>query len=67
MQGGGFGVLGDLVVGIAGAFVGSWLLPQLHIQIGYGIVAAIANATVGALVILVVIALLRGGNRWRGA
>ena len=29
VQGTGFGLIGDLVVGIIGAFIGSWVLPQL--------------------------------------
>ncbi len=67
VKGTGFGILGDLIVGIAGAFVGSWLLPQFHIHFGVGIVGAIVNATIGAIVLLFVIAILRGGNRWRRA
>jgi uncharacterized membrane protein YeaQ/YmgE (transglycosylase-associated protein family) len=67
VQGTGFGILGDLIIGIAGAFVGSWLLPQLHVHFGDGIVAAIANATSGAILLLLVIGLLRGGSRWRRA
>jgi len=68
VQGAGFGIIGDLVIGIAGAFLGSWLLPQLHIHIGNGFVPAIVNATIGAIVLVLVIALLRGGGgRWRRA
>ena len=68
VQGTGFGILGDLIVGIAGAFVGSWALPQFHIHFGDGIVAAVANATIGAVLLLVVIGLIRGGgSRWRRA
>lgn len=29
VEGAGFGIVGDLLMGIAGAFIGSWLLPQL--------------------------------------
>ena len=36
MRGTGFGIIGDLIVGILGAFIGSWLLPQLGIHLGYG-------------------------------
>src|SRR5271167_2931390 len=68
VQGTGFGILGDLIVGIAGAFVGSWALPQFNIHFGDGLVAAIANATIGAVLLLVVIGLIRGGgSRWRRA
>ena len=65
VQGTGFGIVADLVIGIIGAFIGGWLLPQLGIHLGSGIVAAIINATIGALVLLVVIRLVRGGGRWR--
>ena len=66
VRGTGLGIVGDIVVGILGAFIGSWLLPQLHIALGEGIVAAIINATVGAIVLLLIIKLVRGGGRsWR--
>ena len=61
MQGTGFGIVGDLLIGIVGAFIGSWLLPQLGIHLGLGIVAAIINATIGALILLLIIRLVRGG------
>ena len=48
VQGTGFGIVGDLIIGIVGAFIGSWLLPQLGIHLGSGIIAAIINATIGA-------------------
>ena len=41
MEGGGFGLIGDLIVGLVGAFIGNWLLPQLGIHLGVGLVAAI--------------------------
>jgi uncharacterized membrane protein YeaQ/YmgE (transglycosylase-associated protein family) len=50
VRGTGFGIVGDLVVGIIGAFIGSWLLPRLGVHLGAGTVAAIANATIGAIV-----------------
>ena len=65
VQGTGFGIVGDLLIGIAGAFIGSWLLPQLGIHLGAGIVSAIINATIGALLLLVVVRLVHGGGRWR--
>src|SRR5512132_1072413 len=66
VQGTGFGIVGDLLIGIGGAFIGSWLLPQLGIHLGAGIVAAIINATIGALILLLVLRLVRGGGGWRG-
>ena len=60
VQGAGFGVIGDIVVGIVGAFVGSWLLGMFGIFIGGGIIAAIINATIGAIVLLVIVRLIKG-------
>ena len=34
VQGTGFGIVGDIIIGIIGAFIGTWLLPQLGIRIG---------------------------------
>jgi uncharacterized membrane protein YeaQ/YmgE (transglycosylase-associated protein family) len=66
VQGTGFGIVGDLVIGIIGAFIGSWLFPQLGIQLGSGIIAAIVSATVGAVIVLLIVRLVHGGNGWRG-
>jgi uncharacterized membrane protein YeaQ/YmgE (transglycosylase-associated protein family) len=59
VEGTGYGLIGDLVLGIVGAFIGNWLLPLIGIHLGLGIVAAIINATVGAVFLLVVLGLIR--------
>ena len=59
MKGGGFGLLGDIVVGIIGAFIGGWLAGVLHINIGGGWINTILTATVGAIVLLAVLRLVR--------
>ena len=64
IQGTGFGLIGDLVIGIIGAFIGDWMLPRLGIHLGFGLVSAIINATIGAIVLLVIIRVVRGGRRW---
>jgi uncharacterized membrane protein YeaQ/YmgE (transglycosylase-associated protein family) len=67
MEGGGFGLIGDLLVGLIGAFIGDWLLPRLGIHLGVGIVASILNAFIGAVVLLLILRLLSGGfgrRRW---
>jgi uncharacterized membrane protein YeaQ/YmgE (transglycosylase-associated protein family) len=67
MRGGGFGLIGDLVVGLIGAFIGDWLLPQLGIHLGVGIVALIINAFIGAVVLLLILRLVSGRGwvrRW---
>jgi uncharacterized membrane protein YeaQ/YmgE (transglycosylase-associated protein family) len=70
VQGTGFGIVGDLIVGILGALIGSWLLPQLGIHLGTGVISAIVNATIGAVLLLLIVRLFRGGsgwgNRWGG-
>jgi len=64
VRGTGFGLIGDICIGIVGAFIGSWLFPQLGIYFGYGLVPAIINATLGAILLLVVIRLVKRGGRW---
>src|SRR3954468_1145853 len=62
VQGTGFGLVGDLIIGVIGALIGTWVLPRLGIHLGAGLVAAIANATIGAILLLLVIKLVRGGR-----
>jgi uncharacterized membrane protein YeaQ/YmgE (transglycosylase-associated protein family) len=71
MEGGGFGLIGDLIVGLLGAFIGDWLLPQLGIHLGSGIIELIVNALIGAIILLFVLRLIGGrgarprwGRRW---
>lgn len=65
VRGAGFGLIGDIAVGIIGAFIGDWLLPKLGIHLGAGVLRAILNATIGAVLLLGAIRLIRG-SRWRG-
>jgi uncharacterized membrane protein YeaQ/YmgE (transglycosylase-associated protein family) len=58
VAGGGFGLIGDIVVGIIGAVVGGWLLPRVGILIGGGIIAEIINAAIGAIIVLLVVRLV---------
>ena len=53
------GCLGTVVVGIIGAFVGAWLLGTLGVSIGTGILNDIITASIGAIVLLLGIRLLR--------
>ena len=59
VKGGGFGLIGNIVIGIVGAVVAGWLLPQLGLALGSGIVRAIINAAIGGIIVLVLIALIR--------
>ena len=58
---------GTLIVGVIGAFVGDWLLPQLGIHLGTRLVLFVANATLGAIVLLILLRLVSGVGRggWR--
>ena len=59
MKGGGFGLVGDIVLGIVGAIVAGWLLPAIGILIGGGILGAIINAFIGACIVLLVVRLIK--------
>jgi len=59
VKGGGFGLIGDIVVGIVGAVIAGWLLPQIGIVIGGGLVGAVINAFIGAVILLVVLRLIK--------
>ncbi|MFK7949341.1 MAG: GlsB/YeaQ/YmgE family stress response membrane protein [Saprospiraceae bacterium] len=63
MRGGGFGIIGNIVVGILGSFVGGWLSTQFNIQIGEGLVNTIATGVLGAAVVLFVTGLFSGKKR----
>jgi uncharacterized membrane protein YeaQ/YmgE (transglycosylase-associated protein family) len=66
VQGGGMGILFDLLVGIVGAFIGNWLFAHFHLHLGVGLVGAIVHATVGAVILLFVLRLLTGFGRGPG-
>jgi uncharacterized membrane protein YeaQ/YmgE (transglycosylase-associated protein family) len=59
LKGGGFGLVGNIVVGILGALLGGWLFKVLKISIGGEWVGPIVTATVGAIVLLFVIGLVK--------
>src|SRR3954464_8681374 len=48
VRGAGFGLIGNIVIGIIGALVASWLLPKLGVSLGGSAVRDIVNATIGA-------------------
>ena len=60
VRGTGFGIIGDIVVGILGAFIASWLFPRLGIHLGVGIVSEIIFSAIGAILLLLIVRLLRG-------
>ena len=60
VRGTGFGLIGDIVVGIAGAFISSWLFPKLGIHIGSGLISEIIYSAIGAVLLLLIVRLVRG-------
>jgi uncharacterized membrane protein YeaQ/YmgE (transglycosylase-associated protein family) len=55
VKGGGFGLIGDIVVGIVGALIGGWLAGVLGISIGSGFIASVITAVIGAVILLVIL------------
>jgi uncharacterized membrane protein YeaQ/YmgE (transglycosylase-associated protein family) len=58
MKGDGFGLVGDLVVGVIGALLGGWLFSLLGISLG-GIIGSLVMALVGAMVLLFLLRLIK--------
>ena len=59
VSGYGFGLLGNIVVGIVGAFIAGLILPRIGLAFGGGILASILHATIGAVIQLVLIRLVK--------
>ena len=64
-QGGGLGLIGNIIVGIIGGFIGYWLLPKLGVRIstGEGWLNYVLTAAIGAVVLLAIINIIFGRNR----
>ncbi len=58
IAGGGFGIIGNLIVGVIGAFVGGYIFQLFDIEAG-GLIGSIVTATVGAIVLLFVVGLIK--------
>lgn len=64
VRGTGFGIIGDLVVGIVGAFIASLLFPRLGIHLGFGLIAKIIDSAIGAIILLLIVRLFRGSRKF---
>ena len=64
VRGAGFGIIGDIVIGIAGALIASLLFPKLGIRLGTGLVSEIIYSAIGAISLLLVVRLFRGRDRF---
>lgn len=59
MKGGGFGVFGDIIVGVIGALLGGYLFRFFGISVGDGLLGALIVATIGAIVLLFLLRLIK--------
>ena len=59
VKGGGFGLVGDIIVGILGAIIAGFLFPKLGFSLGAGILGEIISAAIGAVILLIVIRLIK--------
>jgi uncharacterized membrane protein YeaQ/YmgE (transglycosylase-associated protein family) len=58
MKGGGYGLVGDIVVGVIGSLIGGWLFGLLGIAVG-GLIGSIIAAVVGAIILIYIVRLIR--------
>ena len=59
VKGGGFGVIGDIIVGVLGALLGGFLFRSLGVSAGGGLLGSVVVATVGAVVLIVILRLIK--------
>ena len=59
MKGGGFGVIGDIIVGVIGALLGGFLFRVLGVSAGGGLLGSLIIATIGAIVLLFLLRLIK--------
>jgi uncharacterized membrane protein YeaQ/YmgE (transglycosylase-associated protein family) len=64
VRGTGFGLIGDLVVGVIGAFLATLIFPRLGIRLGTGLVSEIVFSALGAIILLLIVRLVRGRGRF---
>jgi len=59
IRGGGFGLIGDIVVGIIGSVIAGYLLPRIGIHLGAGFIRSVISAFIGACLLLTIVRLVR--------
>jgi uncharacterized membrane protein YeaQ/YmgE (transglycosylase-associated protein family) len=59
MKGSGFGVVGDIIVGVIGALLGGVLFRTLGVSAGGGLLGSLIVATIGAIVLLFLLRLIK--------
>lgn len=59
MKGSGFGLVGNIVVGIIGGFLGGWLFGVLGLSSDGSLIGSLVTATIGAIVLLFIVKLVK--------
>ena len=59
MKGGGFGILGNIIVGIVGAMIGGYAFDLLNIEASTNIIGSLITSVVGAVILLFIVGLIR--------
>ena len=65
MRGHGFGLLGDIIVGVIGAFIGRYISQAAGLGLGRGLVGTLIVAFFGAIILLFIVRLISGGRSGR--
>jgi uncharacterized membrane protein YeaQ/YmgE (transglycosylase-associated protein family) len=63
VRGTGFGIIGDILVGIGGAVLASYLFPKIGIRLGTGLASEIVLSAIGAVILLLIVRLFRNRGR----
>ncbi len=61
MNGTGFGILIDILVGIAGGWIGNFIFNRLNLHFG-GFIGELVTAVIGALILLYIVKMVRGNR-----
>jgi uncharacterized membrane protein YeaQ/YmgE (transglycosylase-associated protein family) len=59
VKGGGFGVVGDIVVGVLGALLGGFLFSSFGASLGGGLIGSVVVATIGAVILIFIVRLIK--------
>lgn len=62
MEGGGFGIVGDIIIGVIGALLGGFLFRTLGVSAGPGLLGSVIVATIGAVVFLFLLRVITKGK-----
>ncbi len=59
VKGGGFGIIGDMVVGVLGALIGGFIFETIGVSSGGGLIGSIIVATIGAIILIFILRFIK--------